>query len=58
MHEALMKHGAFSWTELMTTDVEAARSFYGTLFGWAFEDFLDAGAPYTLVKVGGERSAG
>ena len=54
MNESLMKHGAFSWTELMTTDVDAARSFYGTLFGWTFEDFLGAGAPYTLVKVDGD----
>jgi len=54
MHDALMKHGAFSWNELMTPDVDAARSFYGTLFGWTFEDFLGGGAPYTLVKVGGE----
>ena len=35
MHDALMKHGAFSWNELMTTDVDAARSFYDALFGWS-----------------------
>lgn len=29
MNENFMKHGAFSWNELMTPDVEAARSFYG-----------------------------
>ena len=34
MHESLMKHGAFGWNELMTTDVAAARRFYGALFGW------------------------
>ena len=58
MNDSLMKHGAFSWSELMTSDVDAARSFYGTLFGWTFEDFLGAGAPYTLVKVGGEPVGG
>ena len=39
MNENLMKHGAFGWNELMTTDVEAARSFYGALFGWETEDY-------------------
>ena len=29
------KHGTFSWCELLTTDVEAAKKFYGQLFGWA-----------------------
>jgi len=58
MHDALMKHGAFSWNELMTPDVHAARSFYGALFGWTFENFLGAGAPYTLVKVDGETVGG
>ena len=58
MHEALMKHGAFSWTELMTTDVEAAKRFYGALFGWETEEFLGAGMPYTLIKVDGEPVGG
>ena len=58
MHDALMKHGAFSWNELMTPDVAAARSFYGALFGWTFEDFLGAGTPYTLVKVDSETVGG
>ena len=31
MNENPMKHGVFSWNELMTPDVEAARSFYGAL---------------------------
>ena len=58
MNEHLMKHGAFGWSELMTTDLGAARSFYGALFGWTFEDFLGAGAPYTLVKVDGDPVGG
>lgn len=55
MNESLMKHGAFSWSELMTTDVEAAKRFYGALFGWETEEFLGAGMPYTLIKVNGGR---
>ena len=54
MNERLMKHGALSGNERMTPDVAAARSFYGALFGWTFEDFLGASAPYTLVKVHGD----
>jgi predicted enzyme related to lactoylglutathione lyase len=42
----------------MTPDVAAARSFYGALFGWTFEDFLGAGAPYPRVKVDGEAVGG
>lgn len=29
--------GKFVWHNLITTDAEAARSFYGELFGWEFE---------------------
>ncbi|MCB1781983.1 MAG: VOC family protein [Candidatus Competibacteraceae bacterium] len=58
MNENLMKHGAFSWSELITPDVNAARSFYSGLFGWTFEDFLGAGAPYTLVKADGDMIGG
>lgn len=29
--------GKFVWHDLMTDDVAAARSFYGPLFGWSFE---------------------
>jgi uncharacterized protein len=32
------EHGVFSDVELATSDVEAAQAFYGTLFGWDFED--------------------
>jgi len=27
-------HGAFTWNELMTTDVEQAKRFFGALLGW------------------------
>ena len=32
-------HGAFCWIELSTPDQNAAKSFYGSLFGWASQDF-------------------
>lgn len=31
-------HGAVSWTELATSDPEAAKAFYGAVFGWEFEE--------------------
>lgn len=31
------------WNELSTSDVEAARSFYGEQFGWGSEEFMDMG---------------
>jgi predicted enzyme related to lactoylglutathione lyase len=34
MEEKMKQHGAFGWTELMTTDVEKAKSFYTEIFGW------------------------
>ena len=30
---AMLRHGAFSWCELMTTNVEAAQRFYTELLG-------------------------
>jgi len=30
--------GTFCWVELMTADAERAKGFYGSLFGWEFED--------------------
>ncbi len=53
MSSAFETHGAFSWTELLTTDVAAARGFYGPLLGWKFRD-MDSSAPmhYTVVSSG------
>ncbi len=30
--------GTFSWIDLTTSDQEAAKGFYGELFGWEFDD--------------------
>ena len=53
--------GTFSWVELATTDPDAAKRFYGTLFGWGAEDNPipeDAGGGvYTMLKLGGESVA-
>lgn len=58
MDERLKKHGAISWSELLTSDVQGARSFYAELFGWTYEDAPMDDGSYTLVKVNGEEVAG
>jgi predicted enzyme related to lactoylglutathione lyase len=45
-------HGAFSWSELMTTDSKAATEFYGGLFGWTVQTMDMGSGPYHVVKVG------
>lgn len=51
-------HGAFSWCELLTSDVVEAKRFYGKLFGWDLETAPMPGVDYTLVKYGGEQMGG
>ena len=48
---AMVRHGAFSWCELMTTDVQAATQFYTELLGWSTEEV--PGMAYTVVQTGG-----
>ena len=37
----LVLPGKFVWADLVTDHVEDAKSFYGALFGWTFEDHDD-----------------
>ena len=61
MNEDSLRHGAFGWNELMTTDTEAARQFYTTLFGWETEEAPIEGMEgmtYTVIKVDGDPVGG
>lgn len=58
MNEPFKQHGAFSWCELMTSDVEAAKTFYTKLFGWDTEEMTMPGVTYTVVKAGGNGIGG
>ncbi len=58
MEDQYKLHGAFSWCELMTTDVAAAKTFYTKLFGWDTEDMAMPGMTYTVVKAGGKGIGG
>jgi hypothetical protein len=51
--------GVFVWDELMTTDVEGAKRFYGEVVGWESRDMdMGNGAVYTLFGTGGVDRAG
>ena len=47
--------GTFSWIDLTTSDQEAAKGFYGELFGWDFDDMPvgDTGQVYSMAKIDG-----
>ncbi|MEK6663089.1 MAG: VOC family protein [Pseudomonadota bacterium] len=55
---AMKQAGAFSWNELMTTDVKGAKAFYGELLGWGMQDINPGGMDYTLVKLGEKEIGG
>ena len=59
MADRFKTHGDFSWTELMTNDVEASRKFYTELLGWAAEDMpMGEGGSYVVVKAGDQSIGG
>ena len=60
MTEPKWTPGHVVWRELMTTDVEATRAFYGELLGWTFSDMPMPGGhgTYTIVQAGERGVAG
>lgn len=57
--ELVNEPGAFSWNELETRDADAAKDFYGRIFGWEFEAGEDMEEmTYYVATVDGERVAG
>jgi predicted enzyme related to lactoylglutathione lyase len=47
--------GTFSWTDLSTTDPDAAKAFYGGLFGWEAEDLpVPGGGVYSMQRLDGK----
>jgi predicted enzyme related to lactoylglutathione lyase len=51
-------YGNFVWYELLTSDKNAAESFYGRVMGWKGEDSGQPGVDYTLLSVDGARIGG
>jgi len=50
--------GSFCWNELMTSDLDAAKSFYSELLGWAVVPFADAPNNYHVGKVNDKDNCG
>jgi predicted enzyme related to lactoylglutathione lyase len=50
--------GTFSSVDLATSDADAAKAFYGELFGWEAEDMAGAGGTYTIFRLDGKHVAG
>jgi len=50
--------GTFSWTDLSTTDQDAAKAFYAGLFGWQAMDMpVDENTVYSMQMVDGKAVA-
>ncbi len=50
--------GTFSWTDLTTTDQEAAKAFYCELFGWeATDNPVGEGVVYSMMRLDGKEVA-
>lgn len=47
--------GTFCWVELATTDQNAAKTFYGELFGWTVNDLpMGPDSSYTMFQLNGK----
>lgn len=56
MDKKLLKHGMISWSELLTTDLEKAKKFYGELLGWKWTDMPDMN--YSVFEAQGMQIGG
>jgi predicted enzyme related to lactoylglutathione lyase len=56
--QLMREHGALTWTELMTRDLETAERFYSGLFGWTADKESYAQMKYTVFMQGGQGVAG
>lgn len=52
--------GVFNWVDLMSPDVDAAKEFYGAVFGWEMKDQYDADGNriYVMCSLRGRTVAG
>jgi uncharacterized protein len=46
------RHGHFAWYELLTTDMAAAKAFYGSVLGWAVRDASTPKFAYSVFTAG------
>jgi hypothetical protein len=50
--------GTFCWVDLATTDIGAAKAFYGPMLGWTTTDMGGPGSPYEMIHRGGNDVGG
>jgi hypothetical protein len=50
--------GQFAWYELLTTDIDAAATFYGDVIGWDAQDASTPEIPYKLFLVASAPASG
>jgi uncharacterized protein len=53
-----MAHGSFAWNELMTNDIEKAKTFYRSAIGWKLEEMKMPNGSYWIAKDGDKMVAG
>lgn len=58
MDENMKKQGMFSWNELMTNDVSAAKQFYSSLLGWEYEEINSPDMVYHIARLGDKQVGG
>ena len=52
-------HGHFHWNELLTSDPERAKRFYGEIIGWTYDGMpMPDGDTYWVAMMGGKPAAG
>ena len=51
-------HGRYIWYELLTTDPEAAKRFYGDVVGWTYTDMTGGGMTYSVANADGNGVGG
>ena len=52
------KSGDFCWNELVTSNVPAAKKFYGSLLGWKTKPFDKGMVEYTVIQKGKDGMGG
>ncbi len=56
--DVIDEHGAWAWTELMTSDIDKSEEFYSKLLGWTVADASKGSPQYREMKVGDQSVAG
>jgi hypothetical protein len=53
MANEIPRHGEICWHEIMTPNAEAAKKFYGELFGWTNQNANMPGMEYYFLRAAG-----